>query len=119
MLLELALGWKKLLNRKITWTWFKTVAVAVTVAAPTIYVIGTFFLGLNHNIVELGRLVGATLLEHWPLSLEYLLFTTFFMASVWLMYQIDGLKRFSISVFFLGATSFFYMIEHFTPTEQS
>lgn len=115
MLLELALGWKKLLNRKIGWTWFRTATVVVTVAAPTIYVISAFFLGLSHYVEELGRLVGATLLEHWPISLEYLLFTAFFISSVWLMYQSNGLKRFSVSLFFLGATTFFYMIDTFYP----
>ena len=109
------LGWKKLLNGRISWTWFRIAAVIVAAAAPTIYVISTFFLGLDYSIWELGTLLGATLLWHWPISFEYLLFTAFFTASVLLTYEIDGLKRFSISLFFLGATCFFYMIDTFYP----
>lgn len=115
LLLELALGWKKLLSGSVNWTRFRIVAVVVAAVAPTIYVISTFFLGLDQSIWELGRLLGATLLWHWPISFEYFLFAVFFAASVWLMYKINGLKRFSISLFFLVATSFFYMADTFYP----
>lgn len=37
------------------------------------------------------------------------------MASIILLYKIEGLKIFSISTFFLGATSCFYMIDTFYP----
>jgi len=90
-------------------------AIAATTAAPTIYVISVSFLGMNSNIQELGRLVGATLLEHWPISFEYLLFMVFFTTSIQLIYGIKGLKRFLVSLFFLGATGFFYMIDTFYP----
>jgi len=128
LFLELALGWEKLLNREITWTRFKTAAVIVAVAAPTIYVVAVHHLGLESNIVELGESIGVPFgsmppgadvewFTHfsWPLSLEYMFFTVFFAASVLLMYQTDGLKRFPVSLFFLGATSSFYMIDTFYP----
>jgi len=122
--LELLLGWKKLLNSRDSWTRFRSAAVIVAAAAPTIYVISTFFLGMDHNIMELGKVFGVPyqaypelgLLEwHWLLSFEYFLFAVFFAASVWLIYKINGLKRFSISLFFLGATSFFYTTDTFYP----
>lgn len=125
LLLELILSWRKLLEKNFgAPRLFKTVAIAIAAATPTIYVICVFLLGLNHNIMELGKIVGVPyqkypeipLLEwHWPLSFECLLFTAFFIACVWLMYKIDGLKRFSISLFFMGATSFFFMIDTFYP----
>jgi len=128
LFLELALGWKKLLKGEITWTRFKIAAVVVAVAAPTIYVVAVYPLGLRSNIVKLGESIGVPFGSvppgadigwftqfSWPLSLEYIFFTVFFAASVLLMYQIGGLKRFSVSLFFLGATSFFYMIDTFYP----
>lgn len=115
-LLELILGWKKLLNGRIRWTWFRIVAVIVAAAAPTIYVISTSFLGLDHSVWWLGKLLGAPdPWPHWHISLEYLLFTAFLTASVLLTYGIEGLKRFSISLFFLGATGFFYTLDTFYP----
>ena len=90
-------------------------------AAPTAYVIAVSVFGLSHWIVEIGELLGAGrygewFLQHsWPLSLEYLLLTAFFTASIQLMYGINGLKRFLISLFFLGATGSFYMIDTFYP----
>ena len=116
LLLELALGWKRLLSGSVNWTRFRIVAVVAAAAVPTIYVISTFFLGLDHSIWELGRLLGATRLRDWPISFEYLLFTAFLTASVLLIYEIKGLKQFSISLFFLGATGFFYTIDTFYPS---
>ena len=123
LLLELALGWKKLLSGSVNWTRFRVVALVIAAVAPTLYVIGAFLFGLDAYIVQLGKLVGVPyqkygkwfLEKSWPLSLEYFLFAVFFAASVWLMYKINGLKRFSISLFFLVATSFFYMVDTFHP----
>ena len=100
----------------------------MTAAAPTIYVIGFFFFGLKHNIVELGKFIGVPFGRvppgtdvglfaevSWPLSLECILFAAFFTASLLLVYGGDRLKHFSISIFFLGATGVFYMIDTFYP----
>jgi len=78
-------------------------------------VIGVNLLGLNQIIIELGKQIGAFLLSTWPLSLEYLVFTTFFTITIWLAYKIDGLKQFSISLCFLGAIGTIYMIDTFYP----
>ena len=123
LLLELALGWKKLLSRSVNWTRFRIVAVIVTAVAPMLYVIGVFLFGLDAHIVQLGKLVGVPykkygewLLEKsWTISFEYFLFAVFFAASVWLVYEINGLKRFLICLFFLAATSFFYMVDALYP----
>lgn len=90
-------------------------------ATPTTCVITAFILGLNPEIIEVGKLLGAGqygewfLKNSWPLSLEYLLLTFFFTASIQLMYGIKGLKQFLVSLFFLGATGTFYMIDTFYP----
>lgn len=122
--LELALVQRKLPENTFgTSKWTRTLATAITMAVPTAYVISTYMFGLRSEIIEMGSLLGlppfgyaeSFLTYHWPLSLEYLVFTTFFVASVLLTYGIGGLKRFPVSIFFLGATSFFFMIDTFYP----
>ena len=115
LLLELALGWKKLVNERGTWTWFRIAGVTVAATAPTIYVVSAFFFGVKDSIWKLGELLGATVLMQWPISFEYFLFTVFFVASVGLMWKIKGFKMFLISFFFIGATSFFNIIDTFYP----
>lgn len=123
LFLELVLGWKNLLKKPL-----RIDAIVITTAAPT-YLIGTLIFVLNDEIMELGRRVGVPcqkyaylnpanpewLLDLWGLSIEFVVFTTLFVASILLMYRIDGMKRFAISMFFLGATSCFYMIDTFYP----
>ena len=116
LFLELALAWKKLPNKSLS------VAKIALIAAVPNYLIGIFTFALNGKIMELGKLVGVPyevhgewLLEDWALSVEYVVLTVCFVASVLLLYKIDGLKFFSISTFFLAATSCFYMIDTFIP----
>ena len=129
LLLELALAWGKLVEKQSApYSWFKKVTIAIIVAVPTAYVLGVYFLGFNHNIVELGKSIGIPFGRlppgivrewfpevSWPLSLEYIAFTAFFAASILLMYGWWGLKRFSVSLFFIGATGVFYLIDTFYP----
>jgi len=115
LFLEVALAWKKLPSKPLS-----IGAIAITTAAPT-YLIGIFSFALNDEIMELGKFVGVPyqeydwLLGDWVLSIEYVVLTVCFVASILLTYKIDGLKIFSISAFFLGATSCFYMIDTFYP----
>ena len=124
LFLELTIAWKKLLQMTFkTLNYARILAVATTAAIPIAYVICTSICGLNRQIVDIGKLLGVPsrlglewfLKYSWPLSLEYLTFTISLMASIWLIYGIGGLKRFSVSLFFLGATTFFYMIDTFYP----
>jgi len=88
---------------------------------PIVYVIGVNFLGLDQMLIEIGKQIltfwhfSLDNLQHWPLSLEYLIFTIFFAATIWLAYEVDGLKQFSISLCLLGAIGTIYMIDTFYP----
>lgn len=122
--LEFTLAWRRLPKNMLgTSKWVRTLVAAAVMAIPTVYAIATVHFGLNQGIVELGRSIGVPyevyggwfLLSSWPLSLEYLVFTVFFVVSVLLTYGTEGLKRFSVSLFFLGATGSFYMIDTFYP----
>jgi len=128
-LLELILSWKKLTEKQSdTSKRFRVALMIITAAAPMAYVVCVFFMGLRYYIVELGKFIGLpwgtlspdtdvswVVQNTWPMSLEFILFTAFFAASLLLMYGGNGLKRFSVSMFFLGATGAFFMIDTFYP----
>jgi len=124
LLLELTIAWKKLPKKTFnTSNYKKILAVAITTTLPMVYIVCTYVFGLNRQIMEIGKILGVPsrlglewfLQYSWPLSLEYSILTIFIMASIWLIYGIGALRRFSVSLFFLGATAFFYMIDTFHP----
>jgi len=120
--LEAALGWKKLKENSPTFWNKKTVLATVTLLLPTAYAIG-LHLGLQSAIQELGKIVGVPaeqfgewyLTHSWPFSFEYVLFAAFFIASIWLLYEKNGLKTFAVSSFFIAGVGIFYMIDTFFP----
>ena len=120
--LEAALGWKKLKEEHITFWTKKTVLTAVILLLPTAYAVGLNF-GLNAGIEELGKALGVPIIlpenwflkVSWPLSFEYILFAGFFVASIWLLYGVRGLKSLAVSSFFIGGVGVFYMIDTFYP----
>jgi len=122
LFLETALGYKKLKMDQPTDRNKKTVITDVILILPTIYAIG-LRLGLYDVIVELGRAVGVPaeqfgewyLTHSWLFSLEYVLFAAFFVAAIWLLYGVRGLKSFAVSSFFIGGVGIFYMIDTFYP----
>jgi len=122
LFLEAILGWKKLKTERIIFWTKKTVLTAVILLLPTAYAVGLNF-GLNAGIEELGKALGVPIIlpenwflnVSWPLSFEYILFAGFFVASIWLLYGVRGLKTFSVSSFFLGGVGVFYMIDTFYP----
>ena len=122
LFLEAILGWKKLKEEHTTFWTKKTVLTAVILLLPTAYAVGLNF-GLNAGIEELGKALGVPIIlpenwflkVSWPLSFEYILFAGFFVASIWLLYGVRGLKTFSVSSFFLGGVGVFYMIDTFYP----
>lgn len=121
LIVELALAWKKLpLNAFHGSIWTKISIVAVA-TLPIVYVTCTNMLGLNRQIIEIGKILnagryGQGFLEyHWPLSLEYLLLTCFFTLFICLLYRSNGLKKFPVSLFFLATTGASYMTDTFYP----
>ncbi len=124
--LETALGWKKIkIERTIDWTKLsvlKTLLTAIVMLLPTLYSLGLYF-GLSDWIVNLGRAIGVPILNgdewfvthSWPFSFEYILFATFFLASIWLLYGFRGVKSFAVSSVFIGGVGAFYLIDTFYP----
>ena len=122
LFLEAILGWKNLKTEHTTFWTKKTVLAAVILLLPTVYAVGLNF-GLHSGIVELGRFVGVPIIggdtwyltHSWAFSFEYVLFALFFVASIWLLYGVQGLKSFAVSSFFIGGVGIFYMIDTFYP----
>ncbi len=121
--LEFILGYERLREeRNVFWT-KKKVGGALGLILPTLYVLSVFVFGLRDGVLELGTLLGVPFERYgrwflevsWSLSFEYLLFTVFFVASVWLVYKVRGLKVFILSFFFLGAVGIFYTLDTFYP----
>jgi thaumarchaeosortase len=116
LFLELILDWEKLTQKNLaSLKKSRIIAIGITASVPSVYVICVNFLGLNSMLIELGKQIGTYWHNDWPLSLEYLVFTIFFTATIWLAYEVDGLKQFSISLCLLGAIGTIYMIDTFYP----
>jgi thaumarchaeosortase len=123
--LELILVWKNFPRSTFEMSkWGRTLATLILMITPTIYVLALFLAGLNNTIIEFGKLVVPKpyqeyypwfLYYSWPLSVEILTLAILFIASTLLAYGVEGVKRFSVSLFFLGATGSFYMIDNIYP----
>jgi thaumarchaeosortase len=122
LFLEAILGWKNLKEENTPFWTKRTVLAAVILLMPTLYAVGLSF-GLSDAILELGKAVGVPagqfgewyLTHSWLFSLEYVLFAAFFVASIWLLYGVRGLKSFAVSSFFIWGVGIFYMIDTFYP----
>lgn len=121
--LEMFLGWEQLKEkRSVPWI-RKILAAVVGLVPPSLYVLSVFVFGLRQEILKLGIGLGVPSIRYgswflefsWPLSIEIVVFTVFFVASVYLLYGLKGLKNFSVSSFFIGVTGVFYMIDTFYP----
>jgi thaumarchaeosortase len=122
LFLELILGWEKITQKNLaSLKKFRIVVLGIVASLPIVYVILVNFLGLDQALIEIGRQIltfwhfSLDNLQNWPISLEYLMFTLLFTATIWLAYEFDGLKQFSISLCLLGAIGTVYMIDTFYP----
>jgi thaumarchaeosortase len=85
---------------------------------PTIYVLSVNVMGGGYSIITLGRNLGIVSpfeYFHWPLSLEYLMFTIFFLVAIIFAHGKVGLKTFSISLSLIAGITTFYMIDTIYP----
>jgi thaumarchaeosortase len=122
LFLEIILDWEKLSQKNLaSLKKPRIIVMGIMASIPIVYVIGVNFLGLDQMLIEIGKQIltfwhfSLDNLRYWPLSLEYLVFTIFFTATIWLAYEVDGLKQFSISLCLLGTIGTIYMIDTFYP----
>jgi thaumarchaeosortase len=126
LVIEAAIDWDRVVDfqpRKR-----RTIAISLILALiPVIYILATNFFGLDLMLLNIGRysfgihssnadLTPSDFLHFsWPLSVEYLVFTVFFMSAVWLAYKFRGLKIFSISFALLAGIGVAYMVDTIFP----
>lgn len=128
LIFELAIAWKRIINKKITF--IRAGAIVIAIIAPILYVLAFFSTDLKSNIIELGKVLSVYvgldkrvdasaylgfIQIHWPLSFEYLVISSFFTVSIWFMYGFDGIKKTAVSLLFIWATTTFFMIDTMYP----
>ena len=105
----------------------KILATYICALIPIIYIISVNFLGLNQAVIQLGEALRGEywranfgdwehiLTAAWPLSLEYLMFTVSFTATILLAYGKDGLKKFGISIGLIAGITAIYLTDTIFP----
>jgi thaumarchaeosortase len=122
-LTELILGWSNLKTQLKLLSLRRTALMAVCLVLPSLYAVGLTVFGWGNIIQALGKTAGVPYLTYsvwylqtsWLLSVEILLFTAFSACTAWAFYGKNGLKNFSVALFFLGAIGTFYMLDTFYP----
>jgi thaumarchaeosortase len=95
----------------------------IILAMPTVFILAISFSGLHDAIIELGKMLGVPYVTFgtwfidvsWPISFEYLIFTTLFTVNLLVIYGVENLKRFLISTFFMWSTTSFFILNTFAP----
>jgi len=128
LVLELSVAWKKIIAKKFTA--IRVTALIISLMAPILYILAFFLGDLKSNVIELAKVLSAYtglenrveafilpywIQQHWTISLEYVVLSAFFTLSIWLMYGFDGIKKTSISLLFIWATTTFFMIDTIYP----
>ena len=120
LLLESILDWEVIIEKQRTFqNRFRFLLTFILAAIPSVYILSVNFFGLNQTILNLGQSLqirpGSFINEHWPLSVEYLILTSFFIFATWLAYGLAGLKSLSISLSLLGGMSVIYLVDTIWP----
>lgn len=105
----------------------KVLLVVVFALVPLAYIVAVNFFGLGQSVLSVGDALRGSywransvswnviLNGYWPLSLEYVVFSVSFFASVVAAFGKAGLKIFSISLAFVAGIAFFYFIDTWFP----
>ncbi len=116
--LEFILSWENITS-KITWrNRGRTVAFAVTLVLPTIYVVAEYYLGLNTAITNLSLQSGVAWATSMPLAIEYLVFSLFFLSTVYAAFGRKGLTGFALPAIFAVIVGLLYTIDNVFPYGQ-
>lgn len=125
LVIESAFGWREI-NDKKTKNRYLMLASLVFAAIPTVYILATNFFGFDFELLKTGLDFGIPsvysnndpsdfLSLYWPLSIEYLVFFSFFTAAIMLAFRPKGLKTFAISLSLLGGIGIAYMMDTIFP----
>jgi len=115
LFLESITDWSKVVEEKPK-NRFRIFAFFVCAIVPLIYVLGVNFWSVDQVILSVGEGLGFTdtsLVFHWPLCVEYLVFAFSFLVAIFLAYGKQGLGYFSIALSLLVGMSVIYTINAF------
>jgi exosortase/archaeosortase family protein len=117
--LELILDWEKLQTYKINRLFsVRTVAFALALFLPTVYMFTSNYAGLNTSLADFALQSNVHRWNLIPLAIEYLVYATFYFIIVFLLLGFKGLKAFSVSLLFLVAVGALYAIDNIYPYGQ-
>jgi len=115
LFLESIIDWSKIVEKKPKKR-FRIFAFFICAVIPLIYVLSVNFWGIDEVILSVGQNLGFTdtsLVFHWPLCIEYLVFAFSFLVAIFLAYGKLGLGYFSIALSLLVGMSVVYTINAF------
>ena len=124
--LELILSWEEVkplkIARKVS---IRNVTLAMALVLPTLYVVASYYGGLNdaitnwsiqHHITQGLAAQEAILWERsMPLALEYFVFAALFCAIIYLLFGLKGLRTFSVPTFFMILVGLVYVVDNVFP----
>ncbi len=105
----------------------KLAIILLCALIPLIYIIAINYLGFDQVILNLGSFIRLdywkanwaywenSLTGDWPMSMEYVVFSVSFVATVFLAYGKKGLKTFAISAALVTGIAVIYMIDTMYP----
>lgn len=107
----------------------KLLATYICALIPIIYIICVNFLGCDKTVIQIGEALRGDywkanldtddllyfLTASWPLSLEYLIFSVSFTATILLSYGKVGLKKFGISIGLIAGITAIYLTDTIFP----
>lgn len=113
VMLEVIMNWEKLRDARVNkLRSFRTIAFAVALLSPALYLFVSNYSGLNVIILNWAK-VNSIAQSYWmPLSVEYLVLAILFVLIVMLEYGVRGLNSFSISPIFLATIGVVYTIDN-------
>ncbi len=125
LIIESIFGWQEINEKPPRKNYLKIAALLLAII-PTLYILGTNFFGLDLSLLKTGidlRIPAVYsnnepsdfLHLYWPLSVEYMIYFGFSLASIFLAYKIKGLKMYAISFSLLGAVAFAYLLDTIFP----
>jgi thaumarchaeosortase len=116
--LEFILGWESIKLKINRQNRGKLLAVAVSLALPTLYVILENYVGLNGAIANASQQSGIAFYNSMPLALEYIVFSVLFCLVVGLVFGKKGLVSFILPALFAGLIGVLYTIDNVFPYGQ-
>ncbi len=113
--LELILDWETLQPKVTKLIAPRTIFLAISMALPTLYVVASYYGGLNETIFNWAEASHIQWASSMALSTEYLAFTGLFVTVVYLALGWKGLKAFALPAFFIGLVGVIYTADNVFP----